>query len=102
MIRRRVLRSQNAKKPEIIKLKQVDHVISENSILAEIDHPFLVGLDGFSQDEKYLYFLLRYIPGGELFSYLRKEGTIEPDNARFFCSQVTLMFEYLHSIDVVY
>ena len=30
------------KKAEIIKLKQVDHVISENTILADIDHPFLV------------------------------------------------------------
>jgi len=30
------------KKADIIKLRQVDHVISENTILAEIDHPFLV------------------------------------------------------------
>lgn len=30
------------KKAEIIKLKQVDHVISENNILADINFPFLV------------------------------------------------------------
>lgn len=36
------------KKAEIIKLQQVDHVISENTILADIDHPFLVGLQGFT------------------------------------------------------
>jgi len=30
------------KKADIIKLRQVDHVISENTILADIDHPFLV------------------------------------------------------------
>ena len=30
------------KKSDIIKLSQVDHVISENTILADIDHPFLV------------------------------------------------------------
>ncbi len=28
------------KKHDIIKLKQVDHVISENTILMDIDHPF--------------------------------------------------------------
>lgn len=33
------------KKADIIKLKQVDHVISENTILMDIDHPFLVGLN---------------------------------------------------------
>lgn len=32
------------KKADIIKLRQVDHVISENTILADIEHPFLVGL----------------------------------------------------------
>jgi serine/threonine protein kinase len=33
------------KKADIIKLRQVDHVISENTILADIDHPFLVSLN---------------------------------------------------------
>ena len=63
-------------KADIIQLKQVDHVISENTILADIDHPFLVGLKGFAQDSRYLYFLLDYIPGGELFTYLRTEGNL--------------------------
>ena len=31
------------KKAEIIRIKQVDHVISENNILASIAHPFIVG-----------------------------------------------------------
>jgi hypothetical protein len=33
------------KKADIIKLRQVDHVISENTILADIDHPFLVSVN---------------------------------------------------------
>ena len=33
------------KKADIIKLRQVDHVISENTILADIDHPYLVSTD---------------------------------------------------------
>lgn len=64
------------KKSDIIKLRQVDHVISENTILADIEHPFLVGLEGFTQDSRYLFFLMKYIPGGELFTYLRTEGKL--------------------------
>ena len=30
------------KKAEILRLKQVDHIISENTILSQINHPFLV------------------------------------------------------------
>ena len=32
------------KKSEILRLKQVDHIISENTILSNIKHPFLVNL----------------------------------------------------------
>lgn len=59
------------KKAEILRLKQVDHIISEHTILGNISHPFLVNLLGYSQDERYLYFCLEYIGGGELFTYLR-------------------------------
>jgi len=41
------------KKSDIIKLRQVDHVISENTILADIEHPFLV-----SYRYDYLLYLL--------------------------------------------
>jgi len=90
------------KKADIIKLRQVDHVISENTILADIDHPFLVGLKGFSQDSRYLYFLMDYIAGGELFTYLRTEGKLQPEHAMQYSSQVCLMFEYLHSKNIIY
>ena len=36
------------KKAEIIKLKQVDHIINENNILSAISHPFIVYMDGFT------------------------------------------------------
>lgn len=74
------------KKVDIIKLKQVEHVISENTILADIDHPFLVGLKGFAQDSRYLYFLLDYIAGGELFTYLRTEGKLGVDQSKLYAA----------------
>lgn len=44
------------KKADIIKLRQVDHVISENTILADIDHPFLVSIFPL----KYLMLIFEY------------------------------------------
>jgi protein kinase A len=36
------------KKAEILRLKQVDHIISENTILSNINHPFLIRMVGFA------------------------------------------------------
>lgn len=40
-----------------------------------------MGLQGFSQDGRYLYFLMSYIAGGELFTYLRTEGKLAEEHA---------------------
>lgn len=90
------------KKAEILRLKQVDHIMSEFSILRTISHPFLVNLLFYTQDERYLYFVLEYIPGGELFTYMRNLGKLEVSQARMYAAQITLMFEYLHSKNIVY
>lgn len=59
-------------------------------------------MHGLSQNERYLYIYLDYIPGGELFNYLRSIGNLNNDEARFYGAQVTLMFEYLHTKDIIY
>ena len=84
------------KKIEILKLKQVDHMKSEITILSMIDHPFLIKMDGIAQDSKYLYILLEYIAGGELFTYLRTVQNLKHEDARFYAGQVVCMFDYLH------
>jgi protein kinase X len=89
-------------KSEIIKLKQVDHIYSEFNLLQEIDHPFIVNLKGISQDTKFLYLLLEYIPGGEMFSILRQLGTFPITQARFYAAQIIVFFDYLHSKNIIY
>jgi len=74
------------KKIEILRLKQVDHIISENTILSNINHPFLIRMVGFTQDERFLYLILEYVQGGELFTYLRNKGKLENEEAVFFAS----------------
>jgi protein kinase A len=60
------------KKAEIVKLKQVEHTNNERAILASVQHPFIVNLWGSFQDDANLYMVMDYVPGGELFSFLRK------------------------------
>ncbi|ORC92703.1 protein kinase A catalytic subunit [Trypanosoma theileri] len=90
------------KKQEILRMKQVDHILAESSILQEVNHPFIVNmLKGFMDDDR-LYILLEYVVGGELFSHLRKAGKFPNDVAKFYSAEVVLAFEYLHSCNIVY
>jgi serine/threonine protein kinase len=54
------------------------------------------------QDDRYLYYLLEYIPGGELFTLLRSEVTFIPEKTRFYTAQIIMIFVYLHSKDIIY
>ena len=90
------------KKSEVIRLKQVEHVKSEKDILMMIDHPFIVTLVAAFQDEKRLYMLMEFVNGGELFSYLRKQGRLSVDAARFYAAEIVLAFSYLHERNIVY
>jgi len=90
------------KKSEVIRLKQVEHVKAEKQILTMIEHPFVVNILNTFQDEKRLFMLLEYVNGGELFSFLRKEGRLPNDHARFYAGEIILAFAYLHTMHIVY
>ena len=59
-------------------------------------------MHGINQDNTWLFILLDYINGGELFTYMKTEDKFDSATTRFYASQVVLMFEYLHSKDIVY
>ncbi|KAF4662583.1 hypothetical protein FOL47_006179 [Perkinsus chesapeaki] len=90
------------KKSEVIRLKQVEHVKAEKRILSMIEHPFIVNLLTTFQDDKRLFMLMEYVNGGELFSYLRREGRLPNDSGKFYAAEIVLAFQYLHNMNIIY
>lgn len=88
--------------PEVIRLKQEQHVHNEKAVLMEVNHPFLVKLFWTSHDDRFLYMLMEYMPGGELFSYLRNRGHFTSITGLFYATEIICAIEYLHSKDIVY
>jgi protein kinase A len=80
-------------------------MISEKQIMETISlkkHPFIVNMITSFKDERKLYILLEYVPGGEFFSYLRRVKCFDADAARFYAACVAEVFGYLHAMNVIY
>ncbi|CAD5110645.1 DgyrCDS28 [Dimorphilus gyrociliatus] len=86
-------------KSKIVRTKQIEHTINEKNILNACKHPFIVDLAFSFKDNVYLYMVLEFIDGGEMFSHLRKMGKFSENLSRFYAGQMILVFEYLqHTI----
>ncbi|KAB0338942.1 hypothetical protein FD754_024238 [Muntiacus muntjak] len=53
-------------------------------------------------DDRFLYMLMEFVPGGELFSYLRNRGRFTSNTGLFYAAEIVCAIEYLHSRDIVY
>lgn len=89
-------------KEKIVKLKQIEHSYYEKKILCGLNFPFCVYMKYFFKDNVYLYYILPYVAGGEMFTHLRKLGKFEETSSRFYGAQVILALEYLHACELVY
>lgn len=81
---------------------QLDYSISECRILRSLQHPFVIRLHYAFQTKACLYMVLDYCPNGDLLAHLCERKRFAETVARFYCAEVLLALEYLHSLDIVY
>ncbi|KAF8756642.1 Extension Ser/Thr-type protein kinase [Rhizoctonia solani] len=89
-------------KAKVVQQKQVEHTNSERSVLTLVRHPFIVNLWGTFQDVNNLFMVMDFVPGGELFTLLRKSRRFPSPVAKFYTAEVVLAIDYLHSHDIIY
>ena len=74
----------------------------ERSILVKIDHPFIVKLVKTMKDKNYIYFLMDYIKGKELFDVIRDIGLLNKFQTQFYGASIMLAVQYLHERKFIY
>lgn len=79
-----------------------DHVLNEMRVMRRIDHPFIAKLYLALQDNKFIYFVLELLQGGELFTHLRNRGKLSEQSARFYAASVVYVFSTLHAKKIAY
>lgn len=87
---------------EVLRLKQTEHVKNEKEILSQVNHPFIINLYWTCHSDRFLYMLLEFVCGGELFSYLRNSVRFPNETANFFAAEIVSALEYLHKHSIIY
>ena len=74
----------------------------ERGILLRVDHPFIVKLVKTLKDDKFIYFLMDFIKGKELFTVIRDIGLLNKTQTLFYGASIMLAVRYLHQRKFVY
>ncbi|XP_061782079.1 serine/threonine-protein kinase LATS2 [Nerophis lumbriciformis] len=90
------------RKKDVLNRNQVAHVKAERDILAEADNEWVVRLYYSFQDRDSLYFVMDYIPGGDMMSLLIRMGIFPEPLACFYVAELTLAIESVHKMGFIH
>lgn len=83
--------------------RQLDNIYNESQILQETCFcPFIVKLLHTIETDDYIFIVMEYVKGGELFYYIKKYQRFTEDVVRFFVAEIILALKYLHDKDILY
>ncbi|KAM4700277.1 serine/threonine-protein kinase LATS2 [Discoglossus pictus] len=90
------------RKKDVLNRNQVAHVKAERDILAEADNEWVVKLYYSFQDKDNLYFVMDYIPGGDMMSLLIRMEVFPEHLAKFYIAELTLAIESVHKMGFIH
>lgn len=90
------------RKVDVLRRNQVAHVKAERDILAEADNEWVVKLFFSFQDQENLYFVMEYIPGGDMMSLLIKLGTFPEHLTLFYIAELVCAIESVHKMGFIH
>ena len=88
------------KKSNISQDLHLTDFMNEIKILMETDHPHIVRLYEFFEDQKYWHLVTEYLSGGELFDFFVKNKFLDERTASSFIGQLLSAVAYCHSKNI--
>ena len=82
--------------------KTIKYVKSEKSILAEMNHPFILKLKSSFQTNRCFYMITQFAAAGDISRYLKIHRVFPQETVKILTAEILVALEYLHSCDVIY
>lgn len=92
----------NIKKNRIRSAEDKAQFLNELEVLQSLDHPNIVKLYEFYEDDFNFYLVTEYLAGGELFEYIVSKQYLSEPKAAHFLKQTLSALDYIHSKGIIH
>lgn len=89
-------------KQRVLRCGAVNSVLMEKQVLMRTNHHFIIRMHCTFHDSTRLFYLLEYARSGELLSYVHRYTSLDLVCTKFYCAEIFLALEYLHSVSIVH
>ena len=87
---------------QIISNNLTDRLLLEKQILLNIDHPFIVKLVKSLKDKTYIFLIMEYVKGKELYQLYLQNDFFSKFQSQFYSASMLLAINYLHQNHIIY
>ena len=74
----------------------------EKNVLLKVDHPFIMKMVKYLKNEHFIFFIMEYIRGKELWEVIREIGLLNKAQTQFYGAGLLLAIDYLHKKKIIY
>jgi serine/threonine protein kinase len=79
-----------------------ERFIRESRAAARVDHPHIIPVHAAGETDGVLYLAMRFVPGGDLRSVIKREGPLTGERAAFLLSPIASALDAAHAAGLVH
>ena len=81
---------------------ELDLLRREIDVLREVDHPNIIKFYDTYEDSSYIYIVMEYCSGGELFTKITSQGHLHENEARVYMKKMLQAVSHLHMLNIAH
>ena len=89
-------------KDEVKNRENIDKILYETNLMRKLNHPNITKILETFEDDKYIFIIMEYINGGNLFSFVKKRRKLSEKISKFLFRQIIEGIQHIHSKKIVH
>ena len=98
----RIVAIKSFNKKTLSKNNNEKKILYETNLMKQLNHPNITKILELFETEDYIFIIMEYINGGNLFSFIKKRRKLSEKTAKFLFKQIIEGIKYIHSKNIVH